>query len=237
MTPKHIHVIGCGGVASHLLTALIQTAEFAMDCPTIHFWDGDKYEDKNIARQFLAKGREGQSKSEVFAEYYGALYGGTIIAHDQYFFADTYTIEENSLIICVVDNHRGRRECRESARRSSSILVSGANETESGEAWVWLRENEGKNTDPWVRYPDLETDVGIDPLHAQGCQSELAIVDNPQIPAGNMLTAACIVGLIQGTILGTEEYWGYRYNPAEYRFVRNGLFGKTFAQLETTTTL
>jgi len=231
---KEVHIVGCGGVACCLVTSLLQTAEFMLGKPTIHLWDGDKFEKKNIARQFLANGNEGGNKADVFASHFTKLYSGSLVSHPDWFHQFAHEFIPDSLIICVSDNHAARRYCRDAARDFNVPLISGANETDSGEAWVWLREFEGTPADPWIRYPDLHKDVGVDPIRPVGCASDTAFADNPQIPAGNFMTAAGIMWLVHGLFGRKDHAPSYEHNPAEYRFCRNGWFGKTFHQVLNT---
>jgi len=225
---KTIHLVGCGGVAHALMHALLQTAQHQLRRPTIHLWDADVFEARNTNRQFLAAGFLGKCKAEAFAEHFGPMYTGELIAHPQWFVASAIN-DDRPLIICVADNHRARRACRDAADKLDGIMISGANETESGEAWIYLPKNKGTDKDPFVRYPDLEGDGGTDPLAASaGCTGDIAIEDNPQIPAGNHMVASFILWLIQANILGRKT----PHNPAEMRFARTGCSATSFKQLE-----
>lgn len=225
---KTIHLVGCGGVAHALIHTLLQTAQYQMRRPVIHLWDADMFEVRNTNRQFLAQGFLGKCKALAFAEYFGPSYSGELIPHDQWFTASAIA-DDRPLIICVADNHAARRACRDAADRLEGILVAGANETESGEAWIYLPKHKGTQADPFIRYPDLEGAGGNDPLAASaGCTGEVAILDNPQIPSGNHMVASFILWLIQANLLGRNT----QHNPAEMRFSRTGCSATSFRNIE-----
>jgi molybdopterin/thiamine biosynthesis adenylyltransferase len=221
-----IHIIGCGGVASHILMPLLQTAEFALQAPTIFLWDGDTFEPNNCGRQFLAHAHNGRNKAEAFADHYAPLYKGEVVAVPRWFTGQECVEDKYSTLICAVDNHAGRRNVRAAVKSRRCIMFSAANETNSGEAWVLRHDFCDTAADPFIRYPDLALDVGRDPAGPAGCMSDAAITDNPQLPAGNFSAAALCMWLIAGNLCGRNPKSDL--NPAEARFSRNGIFSKRY---------
>lgn len=225
MNPSTIQLIGCGGVASHLMIPLLQTAEFSLGRPDIFLWDGDEFERGNASRQMLAAGNVGRNKAEAFADHYRHIYAGEITAVPRYFSGGGIEDMEPIIVACV-DNHAARRYAREAAIARRGILFSAANETRSGEAWVFRPRDVNTVRDPWVRYPDLWQEVGRDPSGPMGCMSDAAISNNPQLPVGNAMSAMLALWLIANNLTDSE------LNPAEARYVRNGLFCQRFADFK-----
>lgn len=77
-------VIGAGGTGSRIvaqLAQLVQSIEWVRDrSPTIHVFDDDVVEAKNLTRQLFAKVDIGKNKAEVLAERYSKQYGIPITA-------------------------------------------------------------------------------------------------------------------------------------------------------------
>lgn len=221
-----IHIIGCGGVASHLMMPLLQTAEFALGAPPIFLWDGDTFEPKNTGRQFLAHAHNERNKAEAFTEHYAPLYGGEIVAVPRWFTGQECIEDKGSVLIVAVDNHAGRRNARDAVKVKRCLMFSAANETNSGEAWVLRRDFIDTAADPFVRYPDLALDIGRDPAGPAGCMSDAAIEDNPQLPVGNAMSAMLCMWLLAGNICCKNPKSDL--NPAEARFSRNGIHSKRY---------
>lgn len=221
-----IHIIGCGGVASHIMTPLLQTAEFALHSPPIILWDGDTFEPRNTGRQFLAHENDGRNKAEAFASHYSRLYSGTIIPMSRWFTGHECVEDRRATLIVAVDNHAGRRAAREAVKSKRCIMFSAANETNSGESWVLRHDYIDTPADPFVRMPDLFDDVGRDPTAPVGCMSDAALTDNPQLPTGNSVAAMLMMWLISGNLCGQNP--NSDLNPAEARFTRNGLSSKRY---------
>lgn len=226
MKLQQIHIIGTGGGCSHIIHALLSVAQAQLGTPEIVLWDGDTFEPKNMARQFLAHGNDGEMKVEAFARYMQPLYRGKITAMPYWFTKASIDDLGDAIIICLADNHAARRACRDVADRFKVKMFSAANETNSGEAWIYDPDTKGTMNDPFVRYPDLETDMSGDPTRrGAGCMAEEVVRDNPQLPGGNLLSAAFVVWLITQNLTIKSVH-----NPSELRFVRNGLSATTKQQ-------
>lgn len=61
-----IHIIGCGGIGSHIAVALVRMG-FGLDINPIHLWDSDKYEGHNVANQCIEACDVGGFKPEQLA--------------------------------------------------------------------------------------------------------------------------------------------------------------------------
>ena len=108
---QSIHLIGCGGVGSYLLPALLKTFPIGH----LHLWDGDKFEEKNIDRQLFGAAFLGANKAEALVNTYissderGGPRPDVTHPHPIYFTHGAWSYSPGDLIVVAVDNHAARR--------------------------------------------------------------------------------------------------------------------------------
>jgi hypothetical protein len=194
-------LIGAGGAAHNAYVPIIQLIRKRVK--GVQLFDGDKFEKRNISRQALALGGFGLNKAVVMADWLQKATAITVVPEPRYFFhgCGNMQLQMNDCIIVMADNHRARREARDLADAAGCWLISCACENSSGEAWAYHRDNKGTPLDPFIMFPELETEDGDDPIKADGCMSEAALDKNPQTPYGNMLSAAMAVWLFNNVVL------------------------------------
>lgn len=225
-------MIGAGGVAQQVAQALLLHMEYAMGAPKLTVFDGDKFEGNNAPRQFLARDPDnvGRNKAEMFRNHFAPIYGG-VLEHVPHYFYHGLAVshlkgQEVDGIVVVADNHAARMAGLAVARDLGCPLVSGANETSSGEAWCWRPEVDGTAADPFVRYPEIELAGDRDnPLSASGCSTDEDYAAEPQTPRANALTAACLLHVAAGNLC--NPMWDM-FDVAETRFTGNSMTATTF---------
>lgn len=210
-----------------MMLPLLQHLEYTVDAPLVVLFDNDKFEEHNGARQFLARNADniGKNKAQVLADYYTPLYKGKIETEEGWFYRGRG--RGFDLIIVCADNHGARYAALQDGEQYGIPVVSGANETKSGEAWVFSPEFSTKRQHPLFRYPEIAelADASDNPVVASsGCASDEAISDNPQLPLGNAMTAAMMLTVIADVL--------ERPSPPEYA-VSQASFGSGFLRTET----
>lgn len=213
-------IVGAGGVAQQIAQALLLHAEYQLETPEVVVYDGDVFEEDNSPRQFLARSKDnvGGNKATVFAAHFNGIYGGEITPVESYFYTELafeHDPDDVIGIITMADNHAARVNSMEAAQVLNCPMISGANETDHGEAWVW-RPGMDDKVNPFKRYPDIIKAGDRDnPLAAGGCATDDAFEDNPQIPLGNALTASAIMMVVSNNI-GVDKFDGHEVVEARY---------------------
>lgn len=177
---KTIAIIGCGGVAAHMLPALIHDYNLILV-------DGDKYEPKNCNRQLAAHVGNGKNKAETLAEIYKGMTKRTITPVTSYVNDDTDFEVTPDILMVLVDNDDARCSCKAIANRLFIPIIWAANETYDPQAMLYEPENEDHPTlDPFVRF-GIKPD-GKGP--GRGCNTVEAVEENPQLPTANNIASA-----------------------------------------------
>lgn len=216
---KKAIIIGAGGTSHHILP-LIQMMD---QTHSIEIWDGDSFEESNISRQFLALNNLGKNKAEAMAEYYSGITGKKITAVPNYFYRDALRMMRNTVIINLSDNHRCRRESRNWCMDTENILFCSAAEVDFGNAFIWHPSFQSTESDPFVRYPELETQDGDDPIRREGgCGS---INSSPQSSAANFMSAAMMLMIVRNWLF--EPCVDINNNIGEIQFVKNKISSVT----------
>jgi tRNA A37 threonylcarbamoyladenosine dehydratase len=108
------YLIGCGGVGSAIVPSLCLLKSPA----EITLIDGDRIESKNLDRQLFDHRQIGMNKAEALA----ARYGCRSIA--EWFARGRLRHHRNDWLICLVDNHRTRREALEVCDETGCQAIS-----------------------------------------------------------------------------------------------------------------
>ena len=173
-----VRLIGCGGVASYLLPALLRT--FRID--RVILQDGDILEERNLDRQLFSPDMIGFNKAEALARQH-RQFDSIIEVDPTYYTVGSADLVED-IIFCLVDNHVARKAVLKAADDALSEVVLGSNEYLSAQAmfysWAW----KGTKLDPRVRYPDINADESGDPTRPESCQG-VAQQNNSQLAMAN----------------------------------------------------
>lgn len=217
LKPIHtIAIIGCGGVTSFLITAIMHSYN-------LHLYDGDTFEPKNTVRQIGAFVGDGKNKAETYVEMFGKFAGKEMKAFP-FYISDSMNLDGADLIIAAVDNHDARIALKAIADRQDIPLIWAANEEEDPEAFLYLPEWEGTNWDPYVRM-DIKPD-GRSPMGH--CTTQEAIEAAPQLPIANHNAASLALWLLNALTKVSDVL----NMPAEVRASRNGINMRTFKQID-----
>lgn len=184
MNIKTIAIIGCGGVASHILPALVH--QFG-----IVLVDGDKYEPSNVTRQLAAAAGDGKNKAEVLRDIYAPFCPAGIEVIPHYLDKNT-ALPDHDLMIVAVDNHDARCACAELAKKNFVPMIWGANEEYDPQAFMSLPQFEGTWRDPIIRM-DIKPD-GRSPLAS--CTSQAALDEKPQLAIANNVSGGFILHML-----------------------------------------
>ena len=181
-----ITLVGVGGVGALLLPAL---REFQPNL--VYIIDHDLYEDRNVERQPMARGNNGEYKVEVLA----SIYNSPSLPINDY----PVRVQEadavgplfaSDLIIAAVDNNNARNFLYNFCKENQKPLIYCANENTSGQCHLLYPDTFGTEIDPWVIHPELHNEAETSP---ESCSR------NPldQTYATNTLTAAMVVHLLR----------------------------------------
>lgn len=173
MNIKTLVILGCGGVTSHILPALIHQFNVILV-------DGDKYEPKNVTRQLAAHVGDGKNKAEVLRDIYKDLTDKEITAIPQYLDKNT-DLPPHDVLLVAVDNHDARIAAEASATRHFVPMIWGANEEFDPQAFMWLPDRKDTWHNPITRM-DIQPD-GRSPLG--GCNTQAALDEKPQLAIAN----------------------------------------------------
>ncbi len=189
--PKHIYIIGAGGVTTYFLPAFIKTVanKFGKEKPFIHLIDGDKVESRNLERQLFERSDVGENKADALVQTFKEEYKNLMATPR--FFSNGDRIIEESLVFGFVDNHPAKRALLAACDASNSNAILAANEyTDSQAIWYEPSAMRGNRFDPRVRYPEILDDESDNPLRPIGCNAPEALAAAPQLAIANLACAS-----------------------------------------------
>lgn len=215
---NEIHMVGCGGIASWVITAMIKSPHLIQDTP-IHFWDADTVEEKNLDRQFFSQRDIGKNKAKSFSK----MIPGSI-SHPEFFTARSQ-VATNSLILVCADNNGARKHALDVCDMRACTAIIGANETIDAEAYVYKNTWVESKRDPRVYYPILLEHDEFDPTAPQ-CTSAEKLAYTPQLAIANMLAGSYMMFLFN---LWLRELPGRSVEASETApYKINSTYGKIF---------
>lgn len=188
--PKHIYIIGAGGVTTYFLPAFIKTIanQVGKEKPFIHVIDGDNVELRNLERQVFDQDDVDENKASALAQKFKPEYG-KILSTPRFFNHGDRIIEE-SLVFGFVDNHPARRAILSSCDAYGCSAILAANEYTDSQA-IWYDPSMGGGPfDPRIRYPEILEDESGDPLRPLGCNTPEALAAAPQLAIANLACAS-----------------------------------------------
>lgn len=214
--PKHVYIIGAGGVTSYFLPAFIKTVSHAMEqLPRIHIFDGDVLEERNLTRQLFDGRMVAKNKAESLVKMYMGAYKN-MASHPTYFHSGIRTIK-GSLIFVFVDNHPARKSALWAADAYGCTVIMAANEYTDSQAMWYEPAFSNTPLDPRVRYPEILEDEEGDPISAEGCTTEKALTVAPQLAIANFTCASHALQLFWFYFESREGLTETTYNPIEHR--------------------
>lgn len=195
-TTPTLALIGLGGSGSWAVQMLAKSPKRNL---TVVLQDGDRWEDRNLARNSISLRDLGKPKVRTAEDILRKTgWTGKILSRPRYLARGTDDWREllnchgQLRLLVLVDNHSARRTCLEladgrAAAGLESVVVLTGNETKSASADAYLPAWRGTPLDHRERYPEIKTDRGGDPLHPP-CTGE-AVAGNPQLALANGLAA------------------------------------------------
>lgn len=213
--PKHIYIIGAGGVTSYFLPAFIKTVSHSMkQLPRIHIFDGDVLEERNLTRQLFDGRMVDRNKAESLVKMYRGAYRN-MAAHPTYFHQGIRTIK-GSLILVFVDNHPARKSALWAADHYGCTAIIAANEYTDSQAMWYEPEFRDTPLDPRVRYPEILVDEEGDPVRSEGCTTEQALTAAPQLAIANFACASHALQLFWFYFKEMDGLRDRQYYPIEH---------------------
>jgi molybdopterin/thiamine biosynthesis adenylyltransferase len=180
---KKAAIVGCGGIAVNLAPGLSRL----MDVVLI---DGDKYEPKNVTRQFPAM-HSAANKAETLALMLrpNTTMGITSIPE---FIKDSMILNDSrfegvDLIIGCVDNNSSRLILMDLADEMDATCILAGNEHEDGEAHCFI---------PGVHNPLEHFEFPEGERTPWGCNTDEVIEKYPQTPLANIMAASAVFHIL-----------------------------------------
>lgn len=180
---KKAAIIGCGGIAVNLAPALSRI----MDVVLV---DGDKYEPKNVSRQFPALHSK-DNKAKVLKSMIEKHTVKTVTHIESFVETPLICNNENwkgvDLIVSCVDNNKSRRILAEIAEMYEIDCIMAGNEHEDGEAHAFI---------PNVYNPFDHFEFPDSAPAPWACNHDKTIEEFPQTPLANIMAASAAFHII-----------------------------------------
>lgn len=210
-----LNIIGTGGSGGWFCQLLSKAPGSLFgtqqDVSLVRLIDGDRWEQKNMDRQFCTRRDLGKPKPLVFQQMLDKTWDGpAVLTFDEFFekgsqsYEAILTGEHEQILVVAVDNHPARKLAYELADERNKVLptplktkvITLANEYSCASAWAYIPSlMEGTAADPRVRWPEILTDVEGDPLRPS-CTGEV-LESSPQLALSNMLSASAGAWLLR----------------------------------------
>lgn len=178
-----IAVVGCGGIAVNLVPALSRLYDVVLV-------DGDKYEPKNVERQFPAL-HSTENKAKVLA---GMVAPNTLkkVEYIEGFVKDALITNKPEwkgvdLIIGCVDNNSSRKILIELGDELQIPVIIAGNENEEGEAHAFI---------PWVHNPMDHFFFPESEPTPWACNHDKHVEKFPQTPLANIMAASAVFHIL-----------------------------------------
>jgi molybdopterin/thiamine biosynthesis adenylyltransferase len=211
-----IAIIGCGGVTSHILPALMMTHNLLLI-------DGDKFEKKNTLRQIGAHFGDSENKAKVYASMYDKFTDKKITCMETYISDMTELPDDVKILFVAVDNHDARCYAKKIAERMDIPIIWGANEEEDPEAYLFIPEWGDTYRDPYVRHNIVPDGRGP----GESCNTVEAIESAPQLPIANHNAGSFMLWLFNAL----QRCASLENVPAEIKGTRNGVTSVRFKDI------
>jgi len=181
-------MVGAGGTASHLIHPLFQYALMPNPESTLHIYDEDKVEDKNLSRQLFWPTDIGKNKVDALAERFNTH---QVVPHSEYIGLNDSAVppraavQNGDTVFICADNMFVRGLINEHAKTLDDvIIINGGNEEHTGSVQVFMRQK-GKNITPSLDFNSPEFSNHEDPDI-----SELSCAEIANLPGGEQTVIA-----------------------------------------------
>lgn len=184
-----VFLVGCGGIGGWLGQVLAKTLT---PDDTLHLFDADTIEERNIDRQLFGKQDIGKGKVYALRNRVAHPRVPKIEVHETWFTADVMArleLEVPDVIMVGADNNAARTMALDTADRHQIPCIVAANEYDDAEAYIYMPPWLGSRNDPRVYYPELLNNDGFNPA-SPGCTGAAAIAAAPQLALANMCAAS-----------------------------------------------
>jgi molybdopterin/thiamine biosynthesis adenylyltransferase len=178
-----VAVVGCGGIAVNLVPALSRLYDIVLI-------DGDKYEPKNVERQFPAL-HSTDNKAKVLAEM---IKPNTLkaVGYIEGFVKDSLITNcpewsGVDLIIGCVDNNNSRKILIGLGDELQIPVIVSGNETEEGEAHAFI---------PWIYNPLDHFEFPDGEPTPWACNHDKHVEKFPQTPLANIMAASAVFHIL-----------------------------------------
>lgn len=204
---NNLVVIGLGGIGSHLMFPLLQWLNQEPRFKTIVFVDGDKYEDRNRARQFFQ--HVGKNKALSTTMMYESMFTLLNFETDPRFINKeniSEIIDEDDVILMCVDNNNTRKIVEDYCDTLQNFcLISGGNELRDGNVQI-VQKCDGEYETPKLTesHPEIadSEDKHPDDLSCE----QLSRSGSPQISIVNATIADAMRRTLYAMLEGSIRY-------------------------------
>ena len=180
---KKAAIIGCGGIATNLAPALSRMMDIVLV-------DGDRYEPKNVERQFPAM-HTTANKAIALQSMIVSNTLKSVLSIPEYlkngFIANKEAWKGVDLVIGCVDNNASRKLIRDLCEEQDIVGILAGNEHEDGEAHAYIPGI----YDPFEHHEFTEGEAA-----PWACNSDKNIELNPQTPLANIMAAAAVFHIL-----------------------------------------
>lgn len=224
-------VVGAGGIGHFLAPVLAKYLSFKHPGSKLTIVDGDKIEDKNLARVYEVSA-VGEMKAHVLASTCINLIPRdslTVETVDEYITPDTYEryhrkwCVDGTVIFGCVDNNKTRVYLESLVKKlNNGIFVVGGNSYHEGQAQLYVRLD-GKNITPPITEFAPELLDESDPLNVfpdeKDCTTEYE--SEPQLILVNMTVASTMLNLFYSQCVDSTPT-AMSFNEALVDIIRGG---------------
>jgi len=205
-----VHIIGCGGTGARLVPLVAQFMGLYYPEKTLHLWDGDTVEPKNLDRQLFVQNDIGKYKAAVLEKRYRVLHKKTVAHNRHYQRTSGRSLDNFSAVMIAVDSVEARRMIISSLRASP--------QQDSGKNYLVV---DGGNTDSWGQ---VTTFTVVPNLRTQ-LESNTPLFEDKRLGLFDLGFAPVPYGMYSGPIAGTGiSCGGMEQSMAINSLIASGMF-------------
>lgn len=225
----HLVMVGCGGTGSILVEPLVRLLAYHKNgCRRTILIDGDKFEEKNLARQLFDPKHIGKNKAEVTAERIANICKTTAIKSfiDKEAFLVEMVNEEgfikgSPLVVLSVDNHASRKAvilAMDEMKIENFVVLLPGNELDFGRCSVYAKSGGViLGAHPFELYETIKNPTDRIP---GGCAKEAP--STPQLVSANFGAAFSSMLLVQALLDHEKWFPEIHFNCRNHKLVGQG---------------